>query len=297
MSCNWCFTLNNYTPEDEATLAAAAVKYMVYGHEVAPTTGTPHLQGFVVTLKTARISALKKLHPRAHWEQAKGNAEQNRVYCTKDGHDIVERGTPPKSSSEKGADEKERWAAAFRSARAGLVDEVPDDIRLRYYSTIKKIAGDFQVAPAGLEGELVNEWFYGPPGTGKSSKALAENPGAYLKGVNKWWDGYTDQETVIVEDMDPFHKSLALEFKLWGQHQPFPAESKGSCCAIRPRKVVVTSNYRIDEIWEDSTTREAMHRRYKEIYVGAAGSSTPPPPTSPYPYCELQCNPKKRKSS
>jgi hypothetical protein len=30
---------------------------------------------------------------------------------------------------------------------------------------------------------------------------------------------------------------------------------------------VVTSNYSIDEIWEDVTTREAMHRRYKEIYM------------------------------
>lgn len=296
MSKNWCFTLNNYTADDEALLAAAPVQYMVYGHEVA-STGTEHLQGFLVLEKTARISGLKKLHPRCHWEAAKGSAEQNKKYCTKEARDIVERGTPPKTKEAIGADEKARWAAAFRSAKAGLVDDVPEDIRLRYYSTIKKIAGDFQVAPAGLEGELQNEWIYGPAGSGKSTRAHAENPGAYLKAVNKWWDGYVDQATVIVEDMDPFHKSLALEFKLWGQHQPFPAESKGCTAAIRPKKIVVTSNYSIDEVWEDSTTREAMHRRYREIYHGTdSSSSTPPPPASPFPYCDMQCNPKKRKS-
>ncbi|MDY6497995.1 hypothetical protein [Clostridioides difficile] len=301
MSKNWCFTLNNYTPEDEEVLAQAPVQYMLYGHEVAPTTLTPHLQGFVVLEKTARVSALKKLHPRCHWEQCKGSAEQNQAYCKKEGHDIVERGTPPKTSKDKGDDERTRWAAAFQAAKEGRVDDVPDDIRLRYYTTIKKIAGDFQVAPAGLEGELVNEWLYGPAGSGKSTKAQAENPGAYLKAVNKWWDGYVDQATVIVEDMDPFHKSLALEFKLWGQHQPFPAETKGSQICIRPKKVVVTSNYSIDEIWDDATTREAMHRRYREIYVPHGGASSPPPPTSPPPspstYANLQCNPKKRKSS
>lgn len=46
---NWCFCVNNYGPCDELALQRMCldedVKYMVYGYEICPTTGTPHLQG------------------------------------------------------------------------------------------------------------------------------------------------------------------------------------------------------------------------------------------------------------
>lgn len=51
----YVFTYNNYTPEGEAALKAwlgKNTKYAVYGHEVAPTTGTPHLQGYFSLKKT-----------------------------------------------------------------------------------------------------------------------------------------------------------------------------------------------------------------------------------------------------
>lgn len=293
MSKNFRFTWNNYTAETEAYLATLDVQYIMYGHEVAPTTGTPHLQGFLVRKKNTRLDAIRKLMRGADVDICRGSIEQNHEYCRKEGTDIVERGTPPITKKQQGENEQQRHALAYTAAKEGRLDDIPGDIMLRSYGNIKRIAFDHQRPPPGLEGELINEWIYGPAGTGKSTRAFAENPGAYLKAVNKWWDGYTDHATVIVEDMDPFHKSLALEFKLWGQHQPFPAESKGSTTAIRPKKIVVTSNYSIDEVWDDPTTREAMHRRYREIYVGHPGVTSPP---SPHPYCEMQCNPKKRKS-
>lgn len=42
-----CFTLNNYTEEDEQRIQAGVefYRYAVYGRELAPTTGTRHLQG------------------------------------------------------------------------------------------------------------------------------------------------------------------------------------------------------------------------------------------------------------
>lgn len=46
----WCFTLNNYTPLDLKMIqkfAKAHCKYLIYGKEKAPTTGTPHLQGYL----------------------------------------------------------------------------------------------------------------------------------------------------------------------------------------------------------------------------------------------------------
>lgn len=238
---------------------------MVYGREIGESL-TPHLQGFLVMPKTCRLSAMKKLHPTAHWEASKGSADQNRVYCTKDGN-YIETGIIPSAKS-KGAKEIERWDMARAAAVAGDFDSIPSDIYMRNHSTIKRMFLESQPVVDALSGVLINEWLWGPPGTGKSTRAFQENPSLYLKGLTKWWDGYVGQQAVLVDDMDPFHKSLAREFKLWGQHQPFTAESKGSGSVIRPAKIVVTSNYNIDQIWEDPTTRAAMHRRYTEIYMG-----------------------------
>jgi len=42
-----CFTLNNYTDEDERRIQEGIelYRFAIYGRETAPTTGTRHLQG------------------------------------------------------------------------------------------------------------------------------------------------------------------------------------------------------------------------------------------------------------
>lgn len=262
-SKNWCFTINNYSESDISAISNYDAKYIIFGKEVGES-GTRHLQGFIVLNTVQRMTGVKKIHSTAHWEIAKGSAAQNRVYCSKDG-DFIEKGEIPLSKKEIGAIEAERWDHALACAKSGNFTDVPSDIYIRYVKNLHFIHSKSQVVPPMLEGELTNVWYYGEAGCGKSTRAFNENPGAYIKGVNKWWDGYENQETVIIDDMDPYHKILALEFKMWGQHQPFAAEQKGSCITIRPKKIVVTSNYSIDEIWEDQTTRDAMHRRYKQI--------------------------------
>lgn len=84
VSKTWCFTLNNYTADEEAAVTAwYDLSYCVYGREVS-STGTRHLQGFVTFRKALRLSALKKFSPRAHWEVAR-SADASIKYCKKDG--------------------------------------------------------------------------------------------------------------------------------------------------------------------------------------------------------------------
>lgn len=83
---NFCFTLNNYDPEDfDSLLSSDLFSYVIVGREIAAS-GTPHLQGYAELKKRTRFSTLKKCLPHGiHVERRKGTAQQAADYCRKDG--------------------------------------------------------------------------------------------------------------------------------------------------------------------------------------------------------------------
>ena len=146
--------------------------------------------------------------------------------------------------------EIERWEDAWRCAKEGKVEEIPADIRLRHYSTITKVAAKYQKAPAKLA-RLDNTWIVGPPGTGKSTFVHNKYPGAFKKGFSKWWCGFRDDDeghqTVLLDDIHPRWSEKEL-LKNWADLFPFVAEVKGGSMLIRPARIVVTSNYTIQQV-------------------------------------------------
>lgn len=94
----YCFTLNNYTDEDEQTymsiVGSRGVEYIIFGRETAPSTGTKHLQGYMQVNhdKTARLN--QHLPCKKH-VRARGDWQSNYNYCTKGG-DFYEAGEADK---------------------------------------------------------------------------------------------------------------------------------------------------------------------------------------------------------
>lgn len=84
------WTLNNPCELDECKLCdliewdAQVMNYMVFQFEIAPETGTPHVQGYTYFKSAKTITASAAWMPRAHWIVANGTHEHNRTYCTKD---------------------------------------------------------------------------------------------------------------------------------------------------------------------------------------------------------------------
>lgn len=116
---------------------------------------------------------------------------------------------------------------------------------------------------------LENEWHHGPTGVGKSlhvRKAYGES--LYYKPFNKWWDGYQEESTVLLDDITPEHAFMLSYLLQWADHYPFTAEVKGSTTIIRPRRIIVTSNYRPEEIFQrddgkNAESVKAILRRFR----------------------------------
>lgn len=88
---HWLFTINNYDENDLLRLSPTSnhlseetVRYCIWQEEKGEKSGLPHIQGYIAFHSKKRISAIKKVvGDRAHLILAKGNAEQNRDYCSK----------------------------------------------------------------------------------------------------------------------------------------------------------------------------------------------------------------------
>jgi len=256
----WVFTYNNYTLEIESLIKGLDCAYCCYGREVGES-GTPHLQGCICFNTQKRLTACKKILPSAHWEIMRGNIVEASDYCKKDG-EFEEFGLMPEIDN--GANEKKRWSDAIAACKAGNLDDVPDDIRLKYYRTCKEIAKDFMVKAVDCDG-VTGVWIYGPSGTGKSRLARQDYPDSYLKMQNKWWDGYQGEDSVILDDFDC--KELGHLLKIWADRYSFVAETKGGAINIRPKKFVITSNYSIDDLFPDGELNAAIKRRFRVIHI------------------------------
>jgi len=263
----WCFTINNYKHGFDALNSVKAWTYLVAGKEVGDS-GTPHLQCFVVYNVRTRFSTVKLQLPSAHIEKMMGTPEQAADYCKKDG-DFEEFGELPDYKG--GASGGLAKAAKFKSIIDLCIDNTLDDIieidpvcYIQHYHSLKRIAQDHPRKQNDLP-DVCGEWLIGDPGVGKSHLARTENPDFYDKAINKWWDGYQGEACVIIDDMDLVHSVLGHHLKRWADKFPFPGEHKGTTAQIRPKKIVVTSNYTIEEIFGGcgDVLVAALNRRFQ----------------------------------
>ena len=259
----WCYTINN--PTDPPPALDDISSYHVYGKEVGES-GTPHYQGFIIFKDRKRLNQVKSLiNSRGHFEVAKGKNSQAADYCKKDGQFVEFGSLPAEPSALGGQANKARYELAFKQAKLGELDNIEADLLIKHYRTLKQIRTDYvgDIQPLDY---LPGIWIFGASGIGKSKYARDKYPGAYVKNCNKWWDHYQNEENVIIDDFDDTHACLGHHMKRWGDHYAFTAETKGGSIYIRPKWIVVTSQYSIQDIFhKDHPTLEALSRRFKEI--------------------------------
>lgn len=264
---NYCFTLNNFTDADTTSISdffPRLATYVIFGREVGES-GTPHLQGYIQFTEKKRLTALKKLLPTAHWEVARGTPEENKTYCSKDGH-VTEHGSMV--SQGQRSDLQSLVALIDTGAsRKRIADEMPEMV-IKYSRGIATLQA-WRLQKRDFKTEV--HWFYGPTGCGKSHTAAGLAPEAYYKPAgDKWWNDYCGESDVIIEDMRKDFCTFSEMLRLFDKY-PMYVETKGGTMPFVSRRIYVTTPKDPEAFWEGRTEEDLQQllRRITSIrYFG-----------------------------
>lgn len=242
-SRSWCFTLNNYVESDEEALKAlgSTTKYLIYGREKGES-GTPHLQGYV-TFKAAKSlrSAKKAINSKCHVAPAKGNAHQNFTYCSKEG-DFEEFGVRPS------AGKRSDLTAALSLIKDGtsVLDmfELAPGPMCRYPKSMQLYRSEILKSTQDRYSKVTVEVYVGPTGSGKTRSAYDNYPSLYslsYHGGQLWFDGYSGEETLLIDNFDGEIKYKSFLRLLDGYCTQLPV--KGGYTYKAWKRVIITSTH------------------------------------------------------
>lgn len=279
----WVFTWNNY-PDDwkdqlKNLMDNTDGHYLICEEELAPTTNTKHIQGYYRSGKRLYRSVLSRII-QCFWDVANGSELDNIKYCTKetDGEKL-ELGDPQTNDCREWMNRQNKLVEKLKELMQMTWREFSDKYPVEAFNQREKLLiwkRDHNENKEIYEDELSkkNYWIWGPTGTGKSkwARSQCEPEKMYFKLQNKWWDSYDDGNVLIVliEDLNPEKaRMLSDHIKIWADRYWFQAEVKGSSILINPKdwKLIITSNYSIDECFPNTQDQEAIKRRFKEVLI------------------------------
>lgn len=280
MSRFWCFTANNYQKTDIETRLedllenhkkSPQVSYLIYGYEVGkpkkacavcktpyikgldvdgtlcscpPTDpmwieipGTPHLQGYIEFKSKKRFETVRGLLPGCNIQMRIATGEQAANYCKKDGK-FKEFGKIEEPEPGKRNDLNEVKEMATTKGMKYVV--------ANYNWQQIKVAEKFLEycqKPRDFKPETF--YLFGESGNGKTRIAnsiLALDPeDTYCKSeASKWFNGYSGQTTVILDDFRPSWMSFTDLITLLDRYQR-QVETKGGFREFRAKRIIITS--------------------------------------------------------
>lgn len=249
---SFCFTWNNYSEGDIEHLKSQACKYLIAGKEKGES-GTPHLQGFVTFENPRSFESIrtKFLLGKCHVEVSK-SATASIKYCKKDG-DWFETGIAPEQGRRHDLEdmvEKVKEGATNRE----LWQHNPTAMTL-YHKSFERCRYDLM---EDRDSPPKVFWYFGGTGSGKTRTAFEAHETRYIKDGTMWWDGYSQQQAIIIDDFDgrwPYRDLLRLL-----DRYPYSGQVKGGYVKINSPFIYITCEYPPNRFWDGSELEQVLRR-------------------------------------
>lgn len=270
----WKFVLNNWEAKDRVFFESLDCNVIVFGEEVGQS-GTPHLQGHITFKRTYRLSALKKLHERTHWEVAK---------CEDFNYELKGENVFIKDNRQTRGKRTDLESIASMLEEGRSVTEVAKAYPgqyIRYWKGIQELAKVYQTKSESADYDLDScclrlntvprqfdktEVIVGDSGIGKTQYALAhfEKP-LLVSHIDDLRDFKPEEhDGIVFDDMDFHHCPRTAQIHLVDKDQMRSIHCRYSTASIpKNTKKIFTCNENGFPFIED----EAIQRRINVTYV------------------------------
>jgi hypothetical protein len=272
---NYAFTINNYRDDDLESfenLASALDKhhYICYGLEIAPTTNTKHIQGYIQLNDAQRYSYLHNYFNfqkdgavlKFHVEIANGTPEQNKKYCQKDG-DFYEFGEPVTQGARTDLKEiKEKIKENPKNLNQIIHEHGNNYQQLKYAESLPK----YYLHKRNPDTPPKVFWIFGSTGIGKTKLVSKMFDDICYVSSYKWLGtDYNQNECFCLDDFREFDLPFNIILKITDRY-PFTLEFKGSQIPLNSPFIIFTSPKSIDETFHSTTEDiKQLKRRVVEI--------------------------------
>lgn len=252
------------------------VLYCIVGNEVCPTTQRKHLQWYIRFENEIVKRTVMKHLPGMHVMPYNGGDFNNEKYSTKEGNLAYTFGTPCKQGE--------------RSDLNLVRDQIKDGVKVdtltmenpylfhQYGRTLSKV--EDIVMRGKFRTEMTQGvWMFGETGVGKSHLAFdGFTPEThYVLNVNDngWWEGYAQQDTVIINEFRgqiPYGELLDLVDK-------WPKSVKRRCREPMPfisKKLIVTSSLPPEVVYKNLHKKDSLSqlsRRFEILEIKNSGKT------------------------
>lgn len=276
---NFVFTINN--PQDHwgspeyliESFIADGGKYIRFGDEIAPSTGTMHWQGFC-EYKNQRFKkgiSTSTFEKTAWLQERYGNVDSNLVYTGKEAIDgIHEWGKRP------GQGAREDWEEIKKSIKAGKsFKDIAEDNTYLAGTCGNGIKGLIEIWQPAKPVKRFVKWNWGVTRSGKTYEGIKEGGVKISMTPAGQWQNYKGEKVAIINELDKYDKVNWRTILEMLDNDAYQLECRNVNQAWNAEKIYITSILNPKDVvpallQEELFARVDVVQEFKTSFNGAA---------------------------